>query len=69
MANMNGVNTIQFFSSNPMAVELEERFGGYGEQMTRNDALNVLAEIMGEMDCGNFKNAIILQWLGQVLAR
>jgi len=67
--SVNGVQTIGYFTSNAMAIELEETYGGYGERMTRNAALNVLAEIMGEMDCGNFENAVIIQWLGQVLSR
>jgi hypothetical protein len=67
--SVNGVQTIGYFTSNAMALELEETYGGYGEKMTRNDALNVLAEIHGEMLYGNFQNAVILQWLGQILSR
>jgi hypothetical protein len=68
--SVNGVQTIGYFTSNAMALELEETYGGYGENMTRQDALNLLAEIYGQMSLdNNFENAPIVTWLGQVLSR
>ena len=68
--SVNGVQTIGYYCSNSTAQGIEREYGGYGENMTRGDALNVLAEIMGQMSIdGNFENAPIVTWLGQVLSR
>ena len=68
--SVKGVETIGYYCSNPTAQGIEREYGGYGEKMTRKDALDLLAKIYGQMSIdGNFENAPIVTWLGEVLSR
>lgn len=70
--NVNGVNAIGYLcnQSNPTVQGIESQYGSFGEKMTKQDALDILAEIYGQMSIdNNFENAPIVTWLGEVLSR